>query len=69
MRDAYLETNREHWDAMVDAHWESAFYDVPGWLAGRDSLTPIDDAVLPDDLDGSVCSTCSGRRPLPRPRR
>lgn len=52
MSDAYLETNREHWDAMVDAHWESAFYDVPGWLAGRDSLTPIDDAVLPDDLEG-----------------
>ena len=38
MSDAYLETNREHWDAMVDAHWESAFYDVPGWLAGRDDL-------------------------------
>ena len=52
MSDAYLETHREHWDAMVDAHWESAFYDVPGWLAGRDSLTPIDDAVLPDDLEG-----------------
>ena len=52
MSDTYLETNQAHWDARVDAHWASAFYDVPGWLAGRDSLTPPDLAMLPDDLEG-----------------
>ncbi|PRQ02449.1 Magnesium-protoporphyrin O-methyltransferase [Enhygromyxa salina] len=52
MSDDYLEHNREHWDAMVDAHWESDFYDVPGWLAGKDSLGPIELSMLPDSLDG-----------------
>ena len=47
MSDTYLETNKAHWDAMVDAHWESAFYDVPGWLAGRDSLPALDAEWLP----------------------
>ena len=52
MSDDYLETNREHWDAMVDAHWASAFYDVPGWLAGRDSLPALDREWLPAALEG-----------------
>lgn len=47
MSDDYLEANQDHWDAMVDAHWESAFYDVPGWLAGRDSLEEIAVGMLP----------------------
>ena len=52
MSDDYLETNQAHWDTMVDAHWESAFYDVPGWLAGRDNLPALDVEWLPDSLDG-----------------
>ena len=48
----YLEHNRAHWDAMVDAHWESDFYDVPGWLAGNDSLGEIELSMLPQDLKG-----------------
>jgi 2-polyprenyl-3-methyl-5-hydroxy-6-metoxy-1,4-benzoquinol methylase len=43
----YLERNRDHWDAMVDAHWESEFYDVAGWLEGRERLPEIDAAMLP----------------------
>lgn len=46
----YLEHNRDHWDAMVDAHWESDFYDVPGWLAGKESLGEIELSMLPTDL-------------------
>lgn len=46
----YLEHNRAHWDAMVDAHWDSDFYDVPGWLAGQDSLGEIELSMLPADL-------------------
>ena len=48
----YLEHNRAHWDAMVDAHWESDFYDVPGWLKGNDSLGEIELSMLPADMKG-----------------
>ncbi len=48
----YLDTNRQHWDAMVDAHWESEFYDVQGWLGGQDSLGEIELSMLPNDLKG-----------------
>lgn len=48
----YLEHNRAHWDEMVDAHWESDFYDVKGWLAGKDSLGDIELSMLPQDLQG-----------------
>ena len=51
MSDDYLETNAAHWDTMVDVHWESPFYDVPGWLAGRDTLPALDVQWLPA-LDG-----------------
>ncbi|MCR9166352.1 MAG: class I SAM-dependent methyltransferase [Nannocystaceae bacterium] len=47
MASDYLEKNREHWDAMVDAHWESDFYDVAGWLEGRERFPEIDTAMLP----------------------
>ncbi|MBV1858728.1 MAG: class I SAM-dependent methyltransferase [Nannocystaceae bacterium] len=46
----YLEHNRAHLDAMVDAHWKSDFYDVPGWLAGQDSLGEIELSMLPQSL-------------------
>lgn len=51
MAHDYLETNKEHWDAMVDAHWESDFYDVQGWLAGKDSLGAIELGMLPELQD------------------
>jgi len=54
MRDEHLQSNRKHWDAMVYAHWASEFYDVPGWLAGRDSLYAIDLSMLPDLEDKRV---------------
>ena len=36
----YFEANRRHWDERVAIHRRSAFYDVPGFLAGRSSLQP-----------------------------
>ncbi len=48
----YLEHNRAHWDATVDANWGSDFYDVPGWLAGKECLGEIELSMLPQDLKG-----------------
>ncbi len=48
----YLSLNRASWNARTAAHWDSDFYDVPGWLAGNDSLRDIELALLPADLSG-----------------
>jgi SAM-dependent methyltransferase len=49
MSDAdYLEMNRAAWDRRAKVHFESAFYDVPGFLAGNTSLREIELAELPD---------------------
>ena len=40
--------NRANWDDRVPLHLASAFYDVPGFLAGRDTLPQVDvDGVGP----------------------
>jgi SAM-dependent methyltransferase len=49
MSDAdYLDMNRAAWDRRAKVHFESAFYDVPGFLAGNTSLREIELAELPD---------------------
>ena len=48
----YLAHNRAHWNARTEAHLGSTFYDVEGWLAGRESLREIELALLPPDLTG-----------------
>ncbi|MBB4080635.1 SAM-dependent methyltransferase [Lewinella aquimaris] len=50
--DDYLSHNRAHWNARTPAHLQSDFYDVEGWLAGKDSLREIELALLPADLTG-----------------
>ncbi len=35
------EVNRQLWDEWTEAHVRSDFYDVPGFLGGKDSLSPI----------------------------
>ena len=44
----YLEMNRAGWDRRTVAHFESRFYDVDGFLAGRSSLREIERAELTD---------------------
>jgi SAM-dependent methyltransferase len=47
MSDAdYLDMNRAAWDQRATVHFESAFYDVPGFLAGNTSLREIELAEL-----------------------
>ena len=43
-----IELNRSAWNALVPFHLRSAFYDVAGFKAGRNTLTPIEQALLPD---------------------
>lgn len=48
----YLSLNREQWNARTKAHLTSEFYDVEGWLAGKDSLKAPELAILPKDFSG-----------------
>ena len=48
----YLKLNREQWNQRAKAHLTSDFYDVPGWLAGKDSLKAPELELLPADLSG-----------------
>ena len=43
-----LAENRARWDELVDHHLTSRFYDVDGFRAGRDTLSPIERAALGD---------------------
>lgn len=38
----YLEINREFWNRRAEIHFESAFYDVDGFLVGGTSLREIE---------------------------
>lgn len=48
----YLKLNREQWDRRTAAHLTSDFYDVPGWLAGKESLMAPELALLPANMTG-----------------
>ncbi|MCH9688142.1 MAG: class I SAM-dependent methyltransferase [Deltaproteobacteria bacterium] len=53
MTDDYLQHNRDHWNKSTDPHFESEFYDVEGWLSGKESLREPELELLPKDLKGS----------------
>jgi ubiquinone/menaquinone biosynthesis C-methylase UbiE len=40
--DAYLETNRRHWDELVPIHLQSAYYDLEAFKAGKSSLHALE---------------------------
>ncbi|MEZ4235129.1 MAG: class I SAM-dependent methyltransferase [Myxococcota bacterium] len=46
--------NRKHWDERVPLHVQSAFYDVAGWRAGRDSLQPFEVEEVGDVAGSSL---------------
>jgi len=41
MKD-YLQINREAWNAKAEVHFDSAFYDVEGFVKGKNSLNEIE---------------------------
>ena len=48
----YLALNKEQWNQRTAIHLASEFYDVEGWLAGKESLKAPEIALLPEDLRG-----------------
>lgn len=44
----YIDVNRTLWDNRAQHHFTSDFYDVPGFLAGQNSLKDIELALLGD---------------------
>ncbi len=46
--DEYIQTNRRHWDELVDLHFNSPFYNVEAFKAGRSTLTRIEREELGD---------------------
>lgn len=42
MEKDYIEVNRASWNNRTDAHLESEFYDVKGFIAGKTSLNEIE---------------------------
>jgi SAM-dependent methyltransferase len=44
----YLEMNRHSWNARTDVHVKSEFYDVEGFLAGKNPLNSIELELLGD---------------------
>ena len=48
----YITLNREQWNQRTAVHLRSEFYDVAGWLAGKESLKAPELALLPEDLTG-----------------
>lgn len=51
---SYLETNLAAWNARTDVHLTSRFYDVPGFLAGKNMLMDIERGLLGDLTGKSV---------------
>ncbi|MCO6485362.1 MAG: class I SAM-dependent methyltransferase [Saprospiraceae bacterium] len=47
----YREDNRRSWNARTAVHITSSFYDVPGFLAGKDTLMAPEMSLLPS-LEG-----------------
>ena len=50
----YLDINRTLWDNRAQHHFDSDFYDIPGFLAGQNSLKQIELALLGDLKDKKV---------------
>jgi len=46
--DKYLRINKELWDKLAKIHHDSEFYDVEGFLRGKQTLDPIELEELPD---------------------
>lgn len=51
MENTLIEANRHAWNIRLEAHKNSAFYDVEGWKKGKNSLTEIELREL-DDVSG-----------------
>jgi 2-polyprenyl-3-methyl-5-hydroxy-6-metoxy-1,4-benzoquinol methylase len=46
--DEYMRVNKELWNKLAKIHQKSEFYDVEGFLKGKQTLDPIEIEELPD---------------------
>ncbi len=44
--ESYLTINKTLWNDQVDIHYDSDFYNVPNFIAGKSSLNPIELELL-----------------------
>ena len=49
-----FDTNKQAWNQRVDVHYQSEFYDVPGFLKGKEVLKPIELALLGNVRDKTL---------------
>jgi 2-polyprenyl-3-methyl-5-hydroxy-6-metoxy-1,4-benzoquinol methylase len=54
MNEDYLKINKELWDKKTPIHIESDFYEMEDFLAGKNSLKPIELALLGDVKGKSI---------------
>ena len=52
--DDYLKTNKDLWDKLAKIHYDSEFYDVSGFLQGKQTLDPIELDELPNLAGKSI---------------
>jgi SAM-dependent methyltransferase len=52
--EEFIEANREMWEDRVDVHKDSKFYDVEGFLKGRQTLDPIEIEEVGDVSEKSL---------------
>ncbi len=48
MNEEYMHLNQQRWNEMVGVHEKSAFYDVTGFKAGRNTIAPLEREELGD---------------------
>jgi SAM-dependent methyltransferase len=51
---SYFQINKDSWNQRVETHYNSKFYDVPGFLAGNSSLNEIELEGLPNIEDKNL---------------
>lgn len=49
---SYLDSNRDMWDELAEIHAGTAFYDVEGFLAGRNVLNSLEREALEGEVAG-----------------
>ncbi|MBU6219900.1 MAG: class I SAM-dependent methyltransferase [Bacteroidetes bacterium] len=50
----HFDTNKQAWNQRVEIHYQSEFYDVPGFLKGKEVLKSIELALLGDIKDKTL---------------
>lgn len=50
----YIEINKKLWNKKTEIHYHSEFYDVEGFIRGKDSLNPVEIQLLGDIKEKTI---------------